>query len=141
MSLFDRLVVTSLPFVPKAVVRRIASRYVAGETFADAVAAVKALAAEGAMSTLDVLGESVTRAEETYETRDQYLEALDGIARERLPANVSVKPTAVGLAIDPALAFENCRARSAKSARKCRGAVTPRSRSEARRDRPQARRQ
>jgi proline dehydrogenase len=109
-SLFDRLVVATLPAVPKAVVRRVASRYVAGATLEDAAAVMAALAAEGSMSTLDVLGESVTRKDQTWQARDEYLRALDLIAARRLPANVSVKPTAVGLSIDPALALENCTA-------------------------------
>jgi proline dehydrogenase len=116
MSLFDRLVVGSLPLVPKGVVRRIASRYVAGETLEDATRAMKELAAEGAMSTLDVLGESVTRPDQTTATRDEYLRALDVIHAESLPANVSIKPTAVGLAIDPALARANCAAICVKAA-------------------------
>lgn len=109
-SLFDRLVVLTVPFLPRFIVRRTASRYVAGETLDDALRAMKELAAEGAMSTLDVLGESVTRKEQTYETRDEYLRALDVIAAAGVPANISIKPTAVGLAIDPALAKENCAA-------------------------------
>jgi proline dehydrogenase len=107
-ALFDRLVVGTLPLVPRALVKRVASRYVAGETIDDALATVRALAAEGAMATLDILGESVTREEQTVAMRDQYLHVLDAIAASGLPANVSVKPTAVGLAIDPALALRNC---------------------------------
>ena len=109
-SLFDRLVVSTLPFVPKPIVQRFAARYVAGDTLDDALATIRSLAAEGAMATIDVLGESVTRKEQTVATRDEYLRVLDAIAASGLPANVSVKPTAVGLAIDPALAKENCRA-------------------------------
>jgi proline dehydrogenase len=109
-SLFDRLVVGSLPIVPKPVVYRFARRYVAGPTLEDAVRTVRELDAEGAMSTIDVLGESVTRREQTEATRDEYLRVLDTIAAQRLPANVSVKPTAVGLSIDPRLVRENCRA-------------------------------
>lgn len=108
-ALFDRLVVASLPLVPKPVVKRFASRYVAGASLDDAVRVVRELAAEGAMATLDVLGESVTRKEETFGTRDEYVRALDAIARASLPANVSVKPTAIGLAIDPELALANGR--------------------------------
>lgn len=108
-ALFDRLVVGSLPLVPKPVVRRFASRYVAGEGLEDAIRVIRELAAEGAMSTLDVLGESVTRKEETFETRDEYLRALRAIAQASLPANVSVKPTAIGLSIDPELALANGR--------------------------------
>lgn len=114
-SIFDRLVIGTMPLVPRAMVRRVASRYVAGETLDDALRVTRELASEGAMATLDVLGESVTRAEETVATRDEYLQALDGIVRAGLPANVSIKPTAVGLAIDPALARENCRAVCAKA--------------------------
>jgi len=118
MNLFDKLIVSSLPFVPKPVVRRFAARYVAGETLEDATRVMQELAAEGAMATLDVLGESVTRAEQTAATRDEYLRALDAIHAASLPANVSVKPTAVGLAIDPLLARENCAAICAKAAEK-----------------------
>src|SRR5450756_307072 len=103
-ALFDRLVVTALPLVPRSLVRRVASRYVAGDTLDDALATVRALSAEGAMATLDILGESVTRPEQTEATRDQYLRMIDAIAASGLNANISVKPTAVGLAIDPALA-------------------------------------
>ena len=107
-ALFDRLVVMTLPLVPRALVGRVASRYVAGDTLDDALATVRALAKEGAMATLDILGESVTRPEQTEATRDQYLGMIDAIVASGLPANISVKPTAVGLAIDPALAFRNC---------------------------------
>jgi proline dehydrogenase len=115
-SLFDRLVVGTLPFAPKPIVRRFAIRYVAGETLDDAVRTVRELSAEGAMATVDVLGESVTRREQTEQTRDEYLRVLDTIVANRLPANVSIKPTAVGLSIDPQLARENCRAICRKAA-------------------------
>jgi proline dehydrogenase len=115
-SLFDRLVVGTLPFVPKVVVRKFARRYVAGETLDDAVRTVRELSTEGAMATIDVLGESVTRREQTEQTRDEYLRVLDTIVAARLDANVSIKPTAVGLSIDPRLAHENCRAICQKAA-------------------------
>jgi proline dehydrogenase len=115
-SLFDRLAVSTLPFVPKPIVQRFAARYVAGDTLDDALSTIRSLAAEGAMATIDVLGESVTRREQTAATRDEYLRVLDAIATSGLSANVSVKPTAVGLAIDPALARENCRTICTKAA-------------------------
>ena len=59
MSLFDRLVVTTLPVVPKFIVRRVASRYVAGEELADAGRVIQELDAEGAVTTIDILGEEV----------------------------------------------------------------------------------
>jgi proline dehydrogenase len=110
MTAFDHLVVSTLPLVPKAIVKQVASRYVAGDTLEAALDTMRALAAEGARGTMDVLGESVTHRDQTVATRDQYLRTIDAIAASGLPANISVKPTAVGLAIDPALAFENCAA-------------------------------
>ncbi len=107
-ALLDRLVVSTLPLVPRPIVKAVASRYVAGDTLDDALATMRALAADGAMGTMDVLGESVTHRDQTVATREQYLRTIDAIAASGLPANVSVKPTAVGLAIDPALALENC---------------------------------
>lgn len=115
-SLFDRLVVGTLPLVPRAVVRKFAHRYVAGETVEDAVRTVRSLEAEGAMSTIDVLGESVTRREQAEATRNAYVRVLETIVANRLPANVSIKPTAVGLSIDAGLVRENCRAICRKAA-------------------------
>ena len=59
MSVLNRLLVTTLPLVPKAIVGRVASRYVAGETLDDAVRTVRSLNGQGAMATIDVLGEEV----------------------------------------------------------------------------------
>jgi len=114
-ALFDRLVVSSLPFVPKPIVRSFAARYVAGNTLEDAISTIRTLASEGAMATVDVLGESVTQREQTLATRAEYLRVVDALAASGLPANVSIKPTAVGLSIDPALALENCAAICARA--------------------------
>jgi proline dehydrogenase len=98
----NRLVVRTLPLVPKAVVRRIASRYVAGETLEEALALVRSLNAEGCKATLDVLGEDVTRPDETEATVIEYERALADIAARGLDSNISVKLTALGLKLDPA---------------------------------------
>lgn len=74
-----------------------ARRFVAGETLAEALAAVSALNAKGISASLDELGESVTNEREARAARDTYLEILDRIADARLDANVSVKLTALGL--------------------------------------------
>ncbi len=110
MNVLNELIVRTLPLVPRPIVRRIASRYVAGETLAQAVAVVRRLNAEGCLATLDVLGEDTTRLEDSGETVAHYVRALDAIARERLEANISVKLTALGLKLDPA----HCRAAFAR---------------------------
>ena len=102
MNPLNRAIVATLPLVPKAIVRRIASRYVAGETLDEALSTVAKLNAEGCMATLDVLGEDVTRREETEQTVEAYARALQEIAARRLDSNISVKLTALGLKLDPA---------------------------------------
>ena len=99
MSLVDRAIVRTLPHVPRSVVGRVAARYIAGERLEDGIAAVRALNGEGKLATLDLLGEEVATAEETREYTELNVGVLDAIAAERLDANLSVKPTALGLEI------------------------------------------
>jgi proline dehydrogenase len=109
MSVFDRLVIHGLPLVPKFIVGTVAKRYVAGETVQDAVATIRSLMGEGAMATVDVLGESVEDPAKAEAFVRQYVALFDTIDTERLDANVSVKPTMLGLAIDPELCYRNIR--------------------------------
>jgi proline dehydrogenase len=97
---FDRAIAASLPAVPRLVVRRIADRYIAGESLEDAVATVRDLNRGGALATVDVLGESIRIPDEAEATATEYEHALDAIAAEQLGANVSVKLSALGLEID-----------------------------------------
>jgi len=101
MSLFDRLVVAAVPFVPRPIVRRIASTYIAGETLDEAMRTVRDLNAKGFMATVDVLGEFVAERAEAERSAAVYCELLDRIAAEKLDANISVKLTALGMDIDP----------------------------------------
>ncbi len=110
MKALNAAIVRTLPFVPKSIVRRIASRYVAGETLEEALAVVAALNAEGCMATLDVLGEDVTGHDESEETVQAYAKALEQIAVRGLDSNISVKLTALGLKLDP----KRCRAQFAR---------------------------
>ena len=100
MRAVDRLLAASLPIVPRPVVRRIADRYIAGESLNDAVATVRALNGRGAMATVDVLGEFIRNPGEAELTATEYERALDAIAAEQLEANVSVKLSALGIEID-----------------------------------------
>jgi proline dehydrogenase len=76
---------------------RAARQFVAGETLQQAVAAVRALQAQGMVATLDYLGENVATLEQARAARDEYLEVLDAILRERLRSTISVKLTQLGM--------------------------------------------
>ncbi len=107
MSLFGRLVKAGLPLVPRFIVGKVASRYVAGATREEALATVRALNQAGAMATLDVLGEEVTEPAVARRFAQEYVELLGSIATDGLDSNVSIKLTMLGLKIDPALCREN----------------------------------
>jgi len=109
MTLFDQLVRHGMPFVPKPIVGRVARRYVAGEDIGDAVRTIRELNAEGAMATVDVLGEEVREPSKAAEAVEQYLQLLDTIEREKIDANVSIKPTMLGLKIDEEMCHSHIR--------------------------------
>ena len=106
MRILDRAVVATLPAVPRPIVRHFAARYMAGETLAQAIAAVRDLDRLGASATIDVLGESIRRMEEGEAAAGLYGQVLEAIERERLPATVSVKLSALGIEVDPERAGE-----------------------------------
>jgi proline dehydrogenase len=106
VTIIDRAIVRALPAVPRQVVKRLSSRYIAGTTLAEACDVVRELNAHGKEATLDVLGEEVTLREEAIGLRDAYRRALDTIDEDGLRSNVSVKLTALGLKLDRGL----CRA-------------------------------
>ena len=90
--------------------RRVASRFVAGETLESALEASKAMNARGVKVSLDLLGESVSSAEQTRAARDDILGIIDGIAQSGVDGNVSLKLTQLGLDIGPDLCVENIQA-------------------------------
>ena len=107
MAILDRAIVHLLPAVPKPVVRRLADRYIAGPSLQDAVRVVTALNGEGKLATVDVLGEAITNEDEAHGILDAYLDVLAEIERTGLDANVSVKPTALGLELGYGVARAN----------------------------------
>jgi len=105
--LLDKAIARLLPVVPKPVVRVFASRYIAGAALADAVRVVRSLNAAGMMATIDVLGEEITNEQAARTIAHSYLDVFAAIEREELDANVSIKPTALGLKLSYDLCKEN----------------------------------
>jgi proline dehydrogenase len=91
------------------VARRVARRFVAGETLEDALRTVKRLKGEGLDVTLDYLGESVHSEADAARAVDEYLEILEAIQREGLAATVSLKLTQLGLDVSPDICLANMR--------------------------------
>ena len=107
MGWFGRLMVGMTKRMPRFLVAGVARRYVAGRDVASAVAVMRRLGKEGACFTIDVLGEEISTLEEAQFFIDEYDRVLEAIIEEGLDANLSIKPTAFGLLIDPDAAYAN----------------------------------
>jgi proline dehydrogenase len=89
--------------VSAPVTRSVVARYVAGDKAAEAVTVTGRLAAAGLLVTLDHLGEDTRDARQAAAAADEYVTLLkllgaQGLTRDAR-AEVSVKPTAVGLGL------------------------------------------
>lgn len=104
--MLTRIVLATLPLVPKQLMRKIASRYIAGETLEEALARLTGLAQRGHPGIIDVLGEGIADEREARAVAANYVEAARAVAAAKLDCYVSVKPTHVGLTISEDLAFE-----------------------------------
>ncbi|WP_042166224.1 proline dehydrogenase family protein [Paenibacillus gorillae] len=87
--------------------RRLARKFIAGERLEDALHQIEVLNDRGIMVTLDHLGEGITHLDEAEGYRDEYIRLVDGIAERKVNANVSLKPTQMGMAIDSEACYRN----------------------------------
>jgi proline dehydrogenase len=116
----SRLIAGSLPWIPRPIVYRVARRYVAGVTLDDALATARSLAAQGLRSTTALLGEHLQDAAQVEATVAEYVRLLEALEREGLEGGVSVKPTHVGLSIDPGLCQASLERLAGEAARRGR---------------------
>ncbi len=96
--------------------RRMARRFVPGETLDDAVAAVRTLNEQGMVASLDHLGENVATQAEAVAAADEYLVALDALFASKARGNISVKLTQMGLDLGDDFCFDNVSRIAAKAA-------------------------
>jgi proline dehydrogenase len=97
-----------------ALARRLATRFVAGETLEQALDVARRLKGEGITVTLDHLGESVSTLEEASAARDAYLGVMDALHTAGLECNVSLKLTQFGMDVS----YDQCLANVEQLARK-----------------------
>jgi proline dehydrogenase len=107
MALFHRLLVAFLPFIPKPIVSIFSKPYIAGAYIEDAMRIIRRLNKNGAMATVDILGEEISSKPEAQEVTEKYIVLLSIIDQEKLDANISIKPTNLGLKIDTEFCYRN----------------------------------
>jgi proline dehydrogenase len=92
--------------MPNSVVWLFSKRYIAGVNLEGAINLVKSLNEKGIYATVDVLGEAINNKEEALEDKSKCIEVLNAIQNNNLMANLSIKPTQMGLGLDEEFAFE-----------------------------------
>src|ERR1700704_4923414 len=90
--------------------KKLTTRFVAGETIEEAIAAIRELNAKGCSASFDHLNESVANAGEAEAEVKEYLQILNRIDQTGINSNVSIKLTQFGLELDKDLAYKNARA-------------------------------
>jgi proline dehydrogenase len=89
---------------------RVAKKWVAGYSAADAIEAAKDANRRGMSAILNFLGEDTVEKKQVDATAAEYLSLMGLIKSESVRGCVSVKPTQLGLAIDYDLCLQNFRA-------------------------------
>ena len=100
MSVINNIIVAFVRMMPRSIVGIFSRKYIAGETLESAVNMVKELNSKGIYATLDVLGESVNNKEDAERAFNNAMKVFDAIIENNLMANLSVKPTQLGLSFD-----------------------------------------
>jgi proline dehydrogenase len=89
--------------------RSFARRFIAGETIADAIDAVREIDARGMHHTLDYLGESVGTLAAAEAATRAYLALIEAVHQAGVEKNLSLKLTQLGLDVDKAICVDNLR--------------------------------
>ncbi|HAW09025.1 MAG: proline dehydrogenase family protein [Chloroherpetonaceae bacterium] len=105
--MLNKIIASVLPIFPKSFIYIFAKKYIAGPTLDDAIKVTKDLMSKGGMSTIDVLGEFVSSKEMAENEVKACNKVLDSIISNHLDSNLSVKPTSLGLGIDPEYGYTN----------------------------------
>ena len=96
MKLINNLIIQILPFLPKFLVKIVASPYIAGITDEEMLKNVEKLNQKGFKVAIDILGEHVQTENEAKEVTNRYVAIYDEISKRNLLANLSIKLTHIG---------------------------------------------
>ena len=114
--MFNKLVAGILPYMPQSLVWQFSKEYIAGKTLEQAIEVAKALNAEGALTTIDVLGEFIENLDEAEVNKKEYLDVIETAEAAKIKGNYSLKPTSFGLLLDKDVAYKHIREIVAKAA-------------------------
>ncbi len=106
MEIINKIIVAIVQMLPRPIVWIFSKKYIAGKTLEEAVQLVKKLNKKNIYGTIDVLGEAIQNEEEAVIAKNECLQVLNTIEENNLLANLSLKPTQLGLNLDEEFAYK-----------------------------------
>lgn len=107
--MFNKLIASTLPYMPQSLVWVFSKKYIAGKTLDSAIDISKELNKNGSMVTIDLLGEFITKLDEARSNKNEYLGIIDNVQKHKIDGNYSLKPTMFGLLLDEESCYRNIR--------------------------------
>ena len=107
MGIVDKAIANSVPLIPRPIVKRISSRYIAGDTLDEALSTVRDLNEQGCVVTIDLLGESTESKADAAAKLKDYEKVVDALDEHGLEGGISVKLTGLGLTLNEQLCRAN----------------------------------
>jgi proline dehydrogenase len=107
MGVVDKAIANSVPVIPRPIVKKISSRYIAGDTLEEAVSTIRELNEEGCVATIDLLGESTESKADAASKLKDYKQVVDALDEHDLKSGISVKLTGLGLTLNEELCRAN----------------------------------
>ncbi len=107
--MFNKLIASTLPYMPQSLVWVFSKKYIAGKTLDSAIDISKELNKNGSMVTIDLLGEFITKLDEARSNKNEYLGIIDNVQKQKIDGNYSLKPTMFGLLLDEEACYRNIR--------------------------------
>lgn len=98
--MLNKLITNIIHLLPEKFIWIFSKRYIAGKEFSDAVRIIRQLNNKGIKATVDVLGEYIQIAEEAIAYKENYIQIIECIKKEKLKASLSLKPSMFGLLIN-----------------------------------------
>ena len=107
VSMINSFFIGFIMLLPKSLVCVFAKQYVAGENIDDVLRVVRKLNNEGFKVTVDILGEHFSDKNKIQQIVSEYSTLYKLIQKNKLDANISIKPTHIGLDIALECALDN----------------------------------
>ena len=104
--MFNKLIASLLPFMPKKLVWLFSKSYIAGEDIDSAIKISKNLNDKNIKITIDVLGEFIEHLDQARENKNEYLDVIEKVQENKIDGNYSLKPTSFGLLIDKDVCYQ-----------------------------------